>query len=80
MFLRPENWINIVQLQAGNLSEFFSVQEKEASSNKFSLLEGGPLVVIDQSNAFKICKFYMFHKSYNVFQQNQMMEKQRVIY
>jgi hypothetical protein len=41
MFLRPENCMIIVQLQARNLSEFFSVQEKEASSNKFSSLEGG---------------------------------------
>jgi hypothetical protein len=55
--------MNIVQLQARNLSEFCSVQEKEASSNDFSSLEGGPLVVVDQSNAFKICKFHMFHKS-----------------
>jgi hypothetical protein len=31
----------IVQVQAHNLSEFFSVQEKEASSNKFNSLEGG---------------------------------------
>jgi hypothetical protein len=30
-----------VQLQARNLSEFFSAQEKEASSNKFSSLEEG---------------------------------------
>jgi hypothetical protein len=42
MFLRPENYMNIVQLQAHNLSEFFSVQEKEASSNGFSSLEGPP--------------------------------------
>jgi hypothetical protein len=41
MFLRPENCMIIVQLQARNLSEFFSVQEKESSSNKFSSLEGG---------------------------------------
>jgi hypothetical protein len=68
-----------MQLQARNLSEFFSVQEKEASSNEF-LTWGGPLVVIDQSNAFKICKFHMFHKSYNEFQQNQMIEKQTVVY
>jgi hypothetical protein len=47
MFLRPENCMNIVQLQARNLSEFFSVQEKEAISNDFSSLEGGPLVVVD---------------------------------
>jgi hypothetical protein len=71
--------MNKVQLQARNLSKFFSVQEKEASLNEFSSLEG-PLVVIDQSNAFKICKFHMFHKSCNEFQQNQMMEKQRVVY
>jgi len=31
----------LVQLQACNLSEFFSVQEKEAGSNEFSSLEGG---------------------------------------
>jgi hypothetical protein len=41
MCLRPENCMIIVQLQARNLSEFFSVKEKEASSNKFSSLEGG---------------------------------------
>jgi hypothetical protein len=32
---------------------------------------------MNQSNAFKICKFHMFHKSCNEFQQNQMMEKQK---
>jgi hypothetical protein len=30
-----------VQLRARNLSEFFSVEENDASSNKFSSLEGG---------------------------------------